>query len=643
MTMLDRMRRHKGWLKWSLAAVVLTFVAFYIPDFLDTPAATGAPSTQVVASVSGHDVTAGEFSRRYQSQLSAYRGAYGGSMNEQLLKQLGIDRQILQQMLDEQAAVAEAERLGVTISDDEVAEQIFAIPAFQENGRFAGELRYQQVLASQRPPLTKAAFEENLRRSMMVDRLRGVLTDWLSLPDADVEREYRARNEKIKLQLVALTAAAFRDKVTASDADVNARYEAKKDTYRVGERRKIKFLLIDQEQVRAKTIVQPSDIQRFYNENIQQYSTPEQVRASQILLRTEGKDEAAVRKQTEDLIAQIKAGKDFAALAKTHSEDDATKENGGDLDYFERGAQMVEVENAAFSLTPGQVSDPIKSAAGFHIIKVVDKKGGITRTLDEARPEITEQLKFQKAAEAVTSRATAAAARIKAPADLDRVAKESGYTIIESGLFARNDAIPGLGAAPQIALEAFSLKDGGVSGALSSPRGPVFITVTQKADPYLPKFEEVKDKVREDLIEERAAEMSRQRAAQIVSTLRASKDFTAAAKAEGLDAKESALVARDAALPDIGVSPEVDRVAFALPVNGISDPIATGDGTAIVRVTERDDVTPDEFAAARDTFRAQLLNEKRNQFFSAYMTRAKEKMTISVNDDVLKRIVDGNN
>src|SRR5688500_18045876 len=215
MTMLDRMRRHTGWLKWSLAAVVLTFVAFYIPDFLDRPTtATGALSTEVVASVSGHDVTPGEFSRRYQSQLSAYRGAYGGSMNEQLLKQLGIDRQILQQMLDEQAAIAEAERLGITISDEEVAEQIFAIPAFQENGQFAGEVRYQQVLSSQRPPLTKAAFEDNLRRSMMVDRLRGALTDWLSVPDADVEREYRTRNEKIKLQVVAVTANAFRDKVT---------------------------------------------------------------------------------------------------------------------------------------------------------------------------------------------------------------------------------------------------------------------------------------------------------------------------------------------------------------------------------------------------------------------------------------------
>jgi peptidyl-prolyl cis-trans isomerase D len=135
--------------------------------------------------------------------------------------------------------------------------------------------------------------------------------------------------------------------------------------------------------------------------------------------------------------------------------------------------------------------------------------------------------------------------------------------------------------------------------------------------------------------------MTKQRASEIVAKLRTAKDFAAAAKAEGVEAKETGLIARDAALPDIGVSPEVDRVAFSLPVSGVSDPIATADGTAIVRVSERDDVTPEEFQEAKSTFRTQLLSEHRNQFYSAYMTKAKEKMTISVKDDVLKRIVDG--
>src|SRR5512146_2849350 len=129
MTMLDRMRRHRNWLKWSLGLVCLAFVIFYIPDFLRGSGAD-ASSSDTVASVQGHDISAGEFRRTYQAQLQAYRSAYGANMNEQLLKQLGIEQQILQQLVDERAALAEAERVGITVTDDEVAERIVTLPAF---------------------------------------------------------------------------------------------------------------------------------------------------------------------------------------------------------------------------------------------------------------------------------------------------------------------------------------------------------------------------------------------------------------------------------------------------------------------------------------------------------------------------------
>ena len=149
MTMLDRMRRHKGWLKWSLALVVLTFVVFYIPDFL-TPSAGAAPS-EVLADVEGESITVGQFQRRYNAQVAAYRNAYGGQMNDQLLKQLGIDRQILQQLVDEEAMVAESRKQGISVSDVEIRERILSLPGFQENGRFIGEQRYRQLLQHAEP------------------------------------------------------------------------------------------------------------------------------------------------------------------------------------------------------------------------------------------------------------------------------------------------------------------------------------------------------------------------------------------------------------------------------------------------------------------------------------------------------------
>ena len=639
MTMLDRMRRHKGWLKWSLALVVLTFIVFYIPAFLQNPTAAGASPGAVIAQVEGRDVTAGEFRRRYQNQIQAYQGAYGGKVSAQLLRQLGVERQVLQQMIDEQAAIAEAERQGIRVSDEELAQQIFSIPAFQEKGRFVGERRYEQVLRSQRPPITKGDFEESLRRSLLVDKLRGALTAWMSVSDADIEREYRHRNEKVKLQLVALTANTFRDKVSVSDADVQTYFDAHKENYRIGERRKIKFVLIDMDQARAKATVPESEVRRQYNETVEQYQTPEQIRASHILISTEGKDEATARKEAEDLLAKVKAGGDFAALAKAHSDDPASKANGGDLDYFGRGRMVPEFEKVAFSMEPGQVSDLVKTQFGFHIIKLVDKKPGTTRALDEVRAQITEQLKFRHAQEAVEAQARALEGKIKRPADLEPAAKAAGYTVQESGFFTREEPIPGIGGAPAVAQAAFQLKDGEVSQAVNSARGPVIVTVTGKKDPYVPSLDEVKDKVKNDVIQERAKELSRQRANEIAATLRSAKDFDAAAKAQGLAPKSTELIARESAIPDVGVSAEIDKVAFSLPVGGVSEPIAAGTGTVILRVADRDDVTPEEFRQGRDAFREQLLSERRGQFFAAYMNKVKQKMSIKVNNDVLRQVV----
>src|ERR1044071_568886 len=169
MTVLDSMRRHKNWLKWSLALVVLAFIALYFPSYMDTGTTIGATPSDVVATVNGTDIRGVDYQRRYQNQIQAYQQQYGGSINEQLLRQLGVDQQILQQMVDEQAALAEADRQGIRVSDEELAQQIFSIPALQENGRFIGEARYEQLLASQYPPLSKSDFEANTRRRTVRD------------------------------------------------------------------------------------------------------------------------------------------------------------------------------------------------------------------------------------------------------------------------------------------------------------------------------------------------------------------------------------------------------------------------------------------------------------------------------------------
>jgi peptidyl-prolyl cis-trans isomerase D len=637
MTMLDRMRRHKGWLKWSLALVVLTFVVFYIPDFLTTP--TGAAPSEVLAEVEGEPITVGAFTQRYNAQVQAYRNAYGGQINDQLIKQLGIDRQILNSLVDEEAMVAESRKQGITVTDVEIRERILALPGFQENGKFIGEQRYRQLLQFQNPPMTTADFEKSLRRALQIEKLRNALTGWMSVSDAEVVAEFKRRNEKVKLDVVPITAEAFKNQVTVNDADLYAAFEKDKERYRIGEKRKIKYAILNVDQVRQGITVPESEIDAFYKQNLSQYQTPAQVRASHILFKTEGKDEKAVQAQAEEVLKQVKApNADFAALAKKYSEDESNASNGGDLDYFGRGRMVAEFEQAAFAMKNGEISNLVKTSFGFHIIKVVDNKPDSTRPLSEVRTELEEQLKWQKAQAEAEKIAKSLEATIKTQADLDRIAKERSMIVTETGLLLSGEPIQGVGSQPELSGRLFGMKEGEVTPAMRVAAGWVFATVTGRQDAYVPKLDEVRERVTDDVKQTKATELAKQRASAIAAELKTAKDFAAAVKKAGLEIKTTELVARGTAIPDIGISETIDTAAFALPQGGISDAITTPTGTAVVRVAEKVDVTDAEVESGKDQLRDELSNTRRDKFFGAYMQKAKTGLKITIREETLARI-----
>ncbi len=640
MTMLDRMRRHKNWLKWSLAIVVVAFVALYIPSFMESPSLDGASPYGVVATVEGHDITVARFRRVYQQQMQAYRNAYGGSMDERLLRQLGVDQRIVQQLIEEEAALVEARRQGITATDTEVRARILAFPAFQENGHFIGNDRYRQLLQMQNPPINPGEFEKEIRRSVLLEKLQSALTDWITVADADVTAEFNRRNEKVKLAVVAFPADKFKDGVAVTDAEVASHFEANKDTYKIPEKRKIKYALIDLQTIRQRTTVSAQDVQRYYEDNQQQYSTPEQVRASHILLKTEGKDDAAVKKQAEDVLAKVKGGADFAALAGKISEDEGSAAQGGELKPFAKDGSMVkEFEDAAFALKPGETSDLVKSQFGYHIIRLLEKKAASTRSLDESRVQIEEILKSERAQKEAERISTELAGKLTKPEDLDTVAKGRGLTVSETGFFARNEPIVGIGMAPAVGNRAFEMKAGEVSEAIRSQSGFLFITVTGTQESRVPALDEVKARVREDVQKTKAVEAARQKATAIAAQLKTAPDFTATAKTAGLEAKTTDLIVRGAAVPDVGMSPAVDAAAFALPQGGVSDPIVTDTGAVIVKVLEKKSPTADELKTGRDAVKNELVSQQKQRFYGSYMAKARERMTIKSNPQVIAQVI----
>jgi peptidyl-prolyl cis-trans isomerase D len=420
---------------------------------------------------------------------------------------------------------------------------------------------------------------------------------------------------------------------------VSSYFTAHTADFKIPEKRKVKYLLIDVEALRAKVNVPPADVERAYNENIEQYTTPEQVRASHILLKTEGKDDAAVKAKAEDVLKQAKSGADFAALAKKYSEDDANAKNGGDLDFFGKGRMVPEFDRVAFAMEPGQISDLVKTEYGYHIIKLTDKKAGGTKKLDEVRQQIVDQLAFDRAQTQAATLAETLERQIKKPADLDTVAKAQGLTVQETGLFARDEPILGVGSAPEMTARAFSMNPGEVSGALRTSRGFAFETVTEKKDGYVPKLDEVKDKVRDEVVKQRALEMAKTQAAALAAKLKGAPDFDKAAKAANADVKTTELLTRDSPLPELGNAPDVLDAAFKLPEGAVSDPVSTDNGTAIFKVVEKHESSPQDLTANKEAFRDEILNDRKNRFFSSYMQKAKQKMKISVNREALKRVV----
>ena len=283
------------------------------------------------------------------------------------------------------------------------------------------------------------------------------------------------------------------------------------------------------------------------------------------------------------------------------------------------------------------MSDLVKTQFGYHIIKVVDKKPAAVRPLAEVRQQIADQLAYERAQTQVTELAKTLAADIKRPGDLDTVAKSRGLAVQDSGFFAKEEAITGLGPAAEVASEAFLMKDGAVAGPVRVARGQVFFAMTGKQEARIPKLEEVKDRVKADAAQEKARDVSRQRAESLAAQFKA--DFAGAAKSAGLEVKKTELIRADRRCRRSAQARLSKRRCSPCPSAVSPRPVTTDAGTVIARVTERQDVKPQELATARDGLRTELVNEQRTRFFGAYMAKARERLKTSIYEDNVRQAV----
>src|SRR5712691_11904371 len=309
-------------------------------------------------------------------------------------------QQILKQLVFQKELEYEAKRLGITVSDQERADRIRQfLPTAFNGGTFVGMDRYAAEVQS-RFQLPVAEFEELIRQGLLEEKFRKLVTDGISVGPAELQDEFRNKNEKVKLDYALIKPEELEAKITPDEAEIKASFEKNKSKYQVPERRVVRYALVDVNQIRQNLQISDDQLKVQYQKNIQQYQVPNRVHAQHILLMTVRKTDAEVeeiRKKAEDILSQVKKGAKFEDLAKKYSEDPGTKDKGGDLGWLVQGQTVPEFEKTAFGLEKGQTSDLVKTQYGFHIIKVLDKENAHTKPFEEVKDSIKTPLLLSKA------------------------------------------------------------------------------------------------------------------------------------------------------------------------------------------------------------------------------------------------------
>src|ERR1044071_6618604 len=627
--------------KYILAGFLLilaaSMVTYLIPGFMGD---TGATETGVVASVGGHEIHREEIARLVQAQA---RGNQIPDFYMPIMRQ-----QALKQLIQQAEIQYESERMGLKVSDQEFRDELQYGPyrqAFFPGGKWIGADKYKEMLTQ--GGTTVENFERDVRLDVMQRKLVNVIGANAAVPDSEVEQAYKDENTKVKFQYAVLKLDDILKTIKPTDTELKAFYDANLARYTnsIPEKRQIKYFLITEKSIADKVTVDPAEIQRAYSANQEAYRVPARVKVRHILIETpkpgpDGKvDQKAVdeaRAKALDVLKQAKATSDWTELAKKYSADPGSKDKGGELGWLGKGQTVPEFEKVAFAQNKGQISDPVQTSFGFHIIQTEDKEDAHLKPLAEVRPALEEALKQDKIKTEMAKASTDAEAAAQ-KLGLEKAAATYGAQVLESNLVGRNDALPGIGPQPPLMDAVFAATDKSGPQATQTPQSTVVFEVTKIVPPRTPSFDEIKDRVASEFKNQRAGDMLSRKTREMADRAHAEHDLAKAAKEAGATLKTSDLVSRTQPVPDIGSMAGPANVAFTLKQGEISGPLILGASQAVLQVVERQEpnTSRTEFAKQRDQLRERLSAQKRqqviNQFVTDLSTRLEKEGKVKIN------------
>ena len=617
------------WVLWIVIAALVVLIFFEWGGYGQYGTAGG----DVAATVGDEEISFGELQQAYRNLQNRYREAFGGELDSEMEKQLGLGRQALSQLVNRRILLGEARKVGLETTDEEVRDAILNFPVFKNtDGRFVGAEQYQQILASNR--LSVEEFEGSMRQDILLTKLDTILASTAFISEEAVEKAYREDVEKAKIRFVQLPAAQM-DEPEVDPEALAAHLAENSDDFEVPEKRVVDYLLVDTNQLRQAMEITDERLRSYYDENTDQYTREEQVRARHILIQT-GPDatEEAARGEAEETLARIQAGEDFAALARELSDDPGSAANGGVLRPFGRGEMVPEFEQAAFGATAGELVGPVKSSFGFHIIEVQSKTEGGLQPFEEVQASIRARLLTEDANQEAETKALDLAGRISENAteeELRALAEEEGLELQTTEPFGQTDPVPGIGATRSFNLSVFELEEGEISEPLRIPRGWAIIRLKEIQAPRIPALDEVEDEVRRAVVQERQKEAAIARLEEAAGS-----DLDTLADQLGVSVQESAEFGRGGQIAGLGQNREVIEAALGMEIGEMGGPIATDAGAVVFEIVERQSFDPETFAGEKAATRAQLEQERLQEIKGTLIEKRKRELETSVDPSVME-------
>ena len=634
--MLDLMRRKKR-LKLILWLVILSLALGMLLFFVPGADMGSIGTTNAIAKVDGKAIPLRTFTSLYRRTVERLSDGGRNKIDRQTLQAMGVPGQVLDDLIKAEIIQLIADRFGIRVTPDEIRRSVETYPSFQDQGKFIGLDRYKALLAANNYSVSD--FEDDMGRLSLADKVHGIITSSLTVSERELRDEFARTNQRTQVNYVLLKKEDYKNRVKATDAELQAYFDSHKEAYRVKEKRRAQYLLIPGSPLFAKINVSEQDIREEWNKR----SHAETVEAAHILFLVEdpAKD-GEIKQKAEAVLKRAKAGEAFGDLANKFSEDTGSASRGGYLGPFQRGQMVKEFEDAAFSMQAGEISGLVKTQYGYHIIKALRHE---IPTLESSRASLTAAIMQRKAQEMAKAKADEALSLIEKQKDFSEVAKNLGVTaeVKETAFFQKEDNPFDFGISQAMRDEIFELKQVNAIGKVTEhPLGFAIPKLTEVQLPRPGLFAESRIQVEKDFIDFKAGELMQAEAKKISEEAGKQKNLERVAKDLGLKIKKSQeFTATGTPDPEIGTNSPFNKAAFDLQPGEVGAPQPLLDNMVVFQVISRSPFDESAFQKEKADLQKRMLQSIQDPYFQEYLRRTQEDLDkagkIKINSKVLEQ------